>query len=84
MNLAETLELIRGLKAAGATHFKSDDFEVTLNAYSPLPMMSEPVPMPEAPVINEEATDKLKELIETMKLNDEDLIDKIFPAGAGG
>jgi hypothetical protein len=33
---------------------------------------------------NPDATEKLKDLINTLKLPDGDLLDKIFPAGAGG
>ena len=36
------------------------------------------------PVVNEAATEKIKDLIETLKMDDASLLDKIFPAGAGG
>ena len=95
MNAAETLEILRELQRAGATHFKSQDFEVTLHARS-----SSVVKAPEAdtgtvhqpdakegysaPQENKEATEKLKNLIDTLKLDDASLLDRIFPAGAGG
>lgn len=86
MNAQETLALLEALRAAGATHFKSQDFEVTLGqAGSPSVAKISPAPTPsEAPKENPEATAKLKELIETMKLDDATLLDRIFPAGAGG
>ncbi len=89
MNLAETLELLRGLRASGATHFKSADFEVTLSSVSPvseggLAQEVPPAPITPPPIQNDDATEKLKELIGTLKLDDETLVDKIFPDGAGG
>lgn len=91
MNFLETSELIKLLKASGATHFKSGDFEVHMGA-SYKSDRSEPSakdvahPVPEkesAEIENPEATEKLKELIQTMSLSPEALVDKIFPAGAG-
>ena len=99
MNLKETLELIAALKDAGATHFKSSDFEVSLNPKrdslenshtqdrthtSENEGRSVPLPLPnlEPTKENVEATDKLKGLINTLKLNDTDLVDQIFPNGA--
>jgi hypothetical protein len=94
MNLAETVELIKALKAAGATHFKSDDFEVTLSAYAPImhqessPQPIIPAPQstvsPQVQTLNEDATKRAQDLIETLKMDDASLLDKIFPAGAGG
>jgi hypothetical protein len=44
-----------------------------------------PMPKPDkVDPVNTEATQKVKELIGTLKLNDEQLMDKIFPDGAGG
>lgn len=90
MNLSETLELLRELRRTGATYFKSADFEVTLSVY---PEVSDrvvqdvppgPIDLPQQAAQNPDATEKLKDLIQTLKLDDETLIDKIFPAGAGG
>lgn len=91
MNLQETLELLRELKRSGATHFKSQDFEISLGrqAHMVEPLSSQPLvaspaqaesPSPE----NKEATEKLKDLIKTMSLPPEQLVDVIFPNGAGG
>lgn len=105
MNLQETLEILRELKRVGASHFKSQYFEVTLSSgevprifsdpfisnAAPAPSVftgqhqqSGPVADPAPIVENKEATEKLKNLVDTLKMNDMDLIDKIFPAGAGG
>jgi hypothetical protein len=88
MNLEETLKLLQALKANGATHFKSSDFEVTL--IGGLPVLEVPAAQSlspaEAPVApppyDQEATEKVQELIDTLKLNDEALVNKIFPDGA--
>lgn len=55
MNLQETLELLKVLRDSGATHFKSHDFEVTLNRGTDLrPLeaptdVSSPPPIPQVP-----------------------------------
>jgi hypothetical protein len=101
VNAEDTLSIISALKASGATHFKSRDFEITfgtpqvsvdklvtqagLGAWVPTPKTSSATThVSDDPVANEEATKKLKEMIETLKLSDEQLMDKVFPAGAGG
>jgi hypothetical protein len=100
MNAAEQLEVIKLLHAVGATHFKSHDFEIDLNAAKKQAYLTNPAqidgtapgqvngyqtimqpsPVPE----NTEATEKLKDLIKTMSLSPEQLVDVVFPAGAGG
>jgi cell division protein FtsX len=93
MNASEILQVIQMLKACGATHFKSRDFEIALGASA----SHEQLPIPPSVVVpaqaqplspqfqgNVEATEKLKGLIDTLKMDDSQLIDKIFPAGAGG
>jgi hypothetical protein len=91
MNADETLRIIAALKACGATHFKSQDFEVSICASVPTAESATPPQVvgnapiqPPPPVENTEATEKLKELIKTMSLPPEQLVDVIFPAGAGG
>lgn len=88
MNIAETLALIEALKNAGATHFKSQDLEVSLSGGSvsyPGSAVHDPFPpSPPRAHENKEATDKIKDLISTMKMSHEELVDKIFPDGAGG
>lgn len=84
MNALETIELIKVLRQSGATHFKSNDFEVTLGGdVSELPPKAEAKPV-EQPEGNPQATEKIKDLISTLKMNNEELLDKIFPNGAGG
>lgn len=83
MNALETIELIKVLRQSGVTHFKSNDFEVSLNPSLESSALPEPKPK-EVVQQNPEATAKLKDLIGTLKMNDSELLDKIFPAGAGG
>jgi hypothetical protein len=88
MNLQETIALIEALKANGATHFKSNDFEVTLLGGRPVLAHSA---IPEAPVvppphihepIDPVQTQKAQDLIDLLKLKDDELVNKIFPDGA--
>ena len=93
MNHQETLALLSALKSAGVSHFKSGDTEISLSAVN-VPIKSEmgqvdgkvsaPATPSIDPVMNEAATEKIKDLIETLKMDDASLLDKIFPAGAGG
>jgi hypothetical protein len=87
MNANETIALIAALKNAGATHFKSNDFEVSLKG-DMAQSVSVPIETLESvaskPQGNPDATQKLKDLISTLKMDDAQLLDKIFPAGAGG
>ncbi len=90
MNTQETLSLLEALRVSGATHFKSQDFEVTFGqAYDrAIGSTQKKNPSdgngPSAPPVveNKEATEKLKALVETMKLDDHSLLNKIFPNGA--
>ncbi len=80
MNLQETLALIEMLKSSGVTKFKSSEHEIEL---SPVPRGTQPkVNIPETPVTKEaevEATEKLKNLINTIKMNPEELANAMFP-----
>ena len=90
MNVNETLQILQALQACGATHFKSQDFEISISSktgasveqiVSPsLPPVQAQVPA--VPQENKEATEKLKALINTMSLSPEQLADQIFPNGA--
>ncbi len=100
MNITETLELLKALNAYGAKHFKSGDFEVTLGNVprGTIPEVLPPDlgsksagdtaqpanPANPANIANPDATERLKDLIGSLKMNDAELFDKIFPAGAGG
>lgn len=90
MNAQETLQIISALKASGASYFKSQDFEIRMSsepmvfehkpAEPTAPLEPAPAPVEE----NKEATEKLKNLIETMRMSPEALLDVVMPAGAGG
>lgn len=95
MNLEETIALIECLKASGATHFKSRDFEVCLRRrkgvisaavkphkrIAPPPTIQEQAELPG--VGNPVDTQKAKDLISALR-DPEKLINTIFPDGAGG
>jgi hypothetical protein len=88
MNSAETLELIKTLHFVGASHFKSNDFEITLDkdpikkeiSFEPPSAQSDSAGAESAH--NFEATEKIKELIKTMSMPPEQLMNVIFPDGA--
>ena len=95
MNVQDSLALIKALKEAGATHFKSPEFgEITLvhDQSDEEIVVTEPVtsipakereqtPASPAPE-NVEATKKVVEAINLLKMNDEQLANQIFPDGA--
>jgi hypothetical protein len=84
MNVQETLAVIEALRLAGATHFKSQDFEITMGEV-PRGTISKPLEVSqEQTKATAEANQKITELINTMKMTPEQLADQIFPAGAGG
>jgi hypothetical protein len=88
MNHQERIELLNALSRAGVQFYKSHDLEIRLGGecqretHAPVPLSNQTV-TPPAPHENDEATEKLKELIGTLKMDDAALVDKIFPAGAG-
>lgn len=87
MNVQETLAIIEALKASGASHFKSQDFEITLGLVpQKLALTQQHIDQltPEQVKATEQANEKIKDLINTMKMTPEQLADQIFPAGAGG
>lgn len=96
MSHQERLELLNALVRASVKHYKSHDLEIQFGnvgeaAATPAPEIGAQArslgasqPSPVDKVHNEAATQKAKELIETLKLDDESLINRIFPAGAGG
>lgn len=88
MNVTGTLEILQTLKAMGATHFKCDDFEVTIDKNGQISSIPQGTPAPPIAVpvspTNPDATAKLKELMTTLSLPNERLVDTIFPNGAGG
>lgn len=89
MNHAERVELISALSRLGVVHYKSHDLEISFDLG---PRLSHPVAALNATTAtpnlqptkeNDDSTKKLTDLIETLKMDDASLIDKIFPAGAG-
>ena len=88
MNINETLQLLEALRLCGAKHFKSADFEISMDAKAPVQSLagaggtSAPAGNTHPTVENKEATKRAEDLIQTLKLKDEDLMNKIFPAGA--
>ena len=92
MNHQERLELLGALSRAGVSYYKSHDLEVRFGSGGSGLGTVEPTQQPTsqhrlpaaAPIQDDAATEKLKGLIETLKMDDASLLDKIFPAGAGG
>lgn len=94
MNLQETIALIGALKEAGATHFKSHDFEVTLDGEQKIHVGAGNIYYPPGPVeapsaelkgeapIDQEKTKKIEDLIDVLRMKDDQLVDQIFPAGS--
>jgi hypothetical protein len=84
VNVQETLAIIEALKAAGASHFKSQDFEITMGSTpQKLAITQQHIdPSPEQSKAVVEATDKLKNLMNTINMSPEELANKMFPDGA--
>ena len=87
MNLQETVELLHALKASGAKYFKSSDMEVRLGENSEPEILTmkprEPIrPAPIEPKYDPVATKQTEDLIDLLKMKDEELVNKIFPAGS--
>lgn len=87
MNHQERLELLGALSRAGVTYYKSHDLEINFDRDKPAPLKGLAAWLPEVdkPAPNEAQVppEKLNELIDTLKMDDAALLDKIFPAGAG-
>lgn len=90
MNVNETLQIISALKNCGATHFKSQDFEIRMGSTALHEPLSNPPPVVEQaqsqplPQENAANTKKVEDLINILKMPPEQLVDQIFPDGAGG
>ncbi len=89
MNLQETLALLEALKSSGVTKFKSLEHDISFGGdigekigILPTASSDKPVDIPVESVENKEATEKLKSLINTLKMSDEELANQIFPDGA--
>lgn len=81
MNLQETLLLIEALKASGVTKFKSLEHDIIFDGSVSIPIVKSKDPI-ELVVENKEAAEKIKDLINTMKMSPEELANQIFPDGA--
>ena len=84
MNVQETIAIIEALKSVGASHFKSQDFEITMIPSDSQPSRIMPSPIEPSKEQVKEASAKIADLINTIKMTPEQLADQIFPAGAGG
>lgn len=97
MNIEETIKLLSALQLAGVKHFKSPEFEIHLDGnksvrplVTPTPDFrvhlheQEPVeePVTDSKYYNPQATKKVEDLIQDLKLDDSQILNKIFPAGA--
>ena len=87
MNAQEVLQILDKLKAIGAHHFKSEDFEVSIAEKMEVRLGKEFLPPepPQAPPPsphNPQNTQKVQELIDLLKMKDEQLVNTIFPEGA--
>lgn len=83
MNFAETVALIEALKSAGVTRFKSLEHDISFGAVAKIDVPRGTIETPEVPVIeNKEATEKLKDLISTLRMSPEELANHVFPDGA--
>ena len=92
MNLQETIALVQALRLNGAKHFKSSDLEVHFNENSEpdiLTMKSSNTISKDAtqdltqnPNYNAASTKQAEDLMDLLKMKDEELVNRIFPAGS--
>lgn len=86
MNIQETLALIESLKLNGVIRFKSGEHEIEFGPKDGPFSMREPKLNNESAQASAEvvadATEKLKNLINTVKMSPEELANKMFPDGA--
>jgi hypothetical protein len=81
LNLHETIALLEALRVSGVTRFKSHDFEIDLSGKIEA-IQSKPIEPTPDPAKIAEANEKLKNLMNTIKMSPEELANKIFPDGA--
>lgn len=87
MNAEEKIKLIQLLVSSGVTYFKCAEFELRIDsqkAVSKPHIDSKPQLVQEPPLqqFDPDKTDKVLKAIELLQLKDEELANKIFPAGA--
>lgn len=89
MTVSDICQLLKALKEANVTSFEldGDAFEVHFS-HEAKPAIAVPEAILDTPVPpqvqNGAAVERLKDLISTLSLPDDKLLDKIFPNGAGG
>ena len=81
MNLHETIALLEALRVSGVTRYKSHDLEIDLSGKFEPVQVKQPEP-PADPQKIVEANEKLKNLMNTIKMSPEELANTIFPNGA--
>ena len=98
MRSEEIIELIEVLKSAGATHFKSREFEISLGFDGPtVPVRAKSKAQPQARAVfkdgmlqpdpeplNPENTKRAEDLLDLLKRKDDQILDLMFPDGAEG
>ena len=85
MTIAEIEQLIRLLKTSGVKSFKSKDIKLefepmnALAARAPDSTNKPAPPLQAIPPVTEEIIHHANEVASLLRLNDEDLVDKLFP-----
>lgn len=86
MNSEEKIRLIQLLCSSGVTFFKCAEFELRIDGKKEVQSLPIDSPKVEAqepvPQYNPQQTDKVLKLIDMLKNSDDELVNKIFPAGA--
>ncbi len=86
MNIQETIALIEALRSSGVLKFKSAEHEIELKVDVPHGTPQKTIIPPSLPSVDKEsevvATEKLKNLINTINMSPEELANKMFPDGA--
>lgn len=75
MTPAEIKDLVQTLRDCGVIHYKSGDVELELG---PVPVVMAPVSQPK-PQESNEIIHKVVEMTSLLKLDDKDLVDRLFP-----
>lgn len=83
MNIQETIALIEALRSSGVLKFKSSEHEIELGDV-PHGTNAKTIIPPSLETKDQEvvATEKLKNLINTINMSPEELANKMFPDGA--
>lgn len=72
-------DVLATLQAYGVNHFKSSDFEVSLNAQPQPHIPVKEQVSEEKPELTPEIKHVVDEFTSVMKLSDNDLVDRLFP-----